>query len=59
MIYDIYEEQFGLQPWQRSVNLHKNRKETDSYIQKEKQYTKQYKSTEYRNLKKYKTRKQT
>ena len=30
--------------WQRSVDLYKNRKET---AQKEKQYTKQYKNTEY------------
>ena len=37
--------------WQWSVKLYKN-SERDSYVQKEKQYTKQYKSTEYT---KYKT----
>jgi len=30
--------------WQWSVDLYKNRKETASYMQKEKQYTEQYKN---------------
>jgi len=41
----IYCNRFSTR-WQWSVNLYKNKKR-DSNIQKEKQYTKQYKNTEY------------
>ena len=45
-IYDIYLLKLGFHPVAVIGKLIQ-KKEIDSYIQKEKQYTKQYKSTDY------------
>jgi hypothetical protein len=47
MIYDIYLLHFGSQPV-AAVGEFAQKQEKDSYIQKEKEYTKQCRNTEYK-----------